>query len=69
MDDRRNRVPFPIEKRGFDLLQWLNPLSIESVPGAFSSRSRSESHQSIPSTIEVKNTWIYTSGPPSIFMA
>jgi hypothetical protein len=46
--------------------------SIKWVPGALSpgvKRAGREADHSPPTSAEVKKTWIYTSGPPYVFMA
>jgi hypothetical protein len=47
-------------------------LPIQWIPGAFSrgvKRPGREADYSPPTSAEVKNTWIYTSTPPYVFMA
>jgi hypothetical protein len=45
---------YPMVNRGF-------------IPGA--KRPGREADRSLPTTAEVKNTWIYTSTPPYVFVA
>jgi hypothetical protein len=45
---------------------------IQRVPGALSPRVKRpglEADHSPPTSVEVKNTWLYTSTPPYVFMA
>jgi hypothetical protein len=45
---------------------------IQWVPGALSPRVKQvgrEGDHSLPSSVEVKNAWSYTSTPPYVFMA
>jgi hypothetical protein len=74
----RGRSLSPVRGKIFFFSTSLRPIlglthpPIQLVPGALSprvKRPRSESNRSPPTSAEVKNTWIYTSTPPYVFMA
>jgi hypothetical protein len=67
LDDSPGRVKHFLFSTSSRFVLGLNQRPIQCVSGALS-RGREADH-SPPTTAEVKNTWIYTSTPPYVFMA
>jgi hypothetical protein len=71
LDGRGVGVRFPVRSRIFSSPRRPDRLW-GRVPGAFSPAVKgqgSEAEHSLPTSAEVKYTWIYTSTPPYVFMA
>jgi hypothetical protein len=78
LDDRGVGVPVPVGARIFSSPRrphhhWGPPsLLYNGYRGLFplgEKRPRREAHRSLPTSAEIKKTWIYTSTPPKAFMA